>query len=346
MKLKRPKKNYSTGNEALDKKIADLVAEFSNGDNDDFVREVIISGFRFLNGGFPRLDVKIINSSLKEIYRAFSMFAKYKGIKKVSVFGSARTPREDPDYQTAIEFGSKIAAGGYMVITGAGYGIMQAANEGAGIEKSFGVSIRLPFEYEPNPFIAKERLIIFKYFFTRKLSFAKETDAIVLFPGGVGTIDEGFELLTLLQTGKSNPLPVVMIEAPGGTYWKALVNFMRDQMLAKNLISKDDFAFFKICGTADEAVHEINTFYHNYHSIRFVGEMLAIRMKREIPKDAVDRLNENFRDIITKGNIEISAALSEELEETELISHPRIVFNFDRKKYGRLRMLIDEVNRY
>ncbi len=339
-------KIYSTGNKLLDDKIGQLVNEFACGDNIDIAREIIITGFKLLNPDISRLDLKILNSSLKEVYKAFMMFSKYRGVKKVSVFGSARTKTDNPNYKIALEFSNKIAALGYMVITGAGPGIMQAGNEGAGPNKSFGVSIRLPFEYEPNPHIAKDKILKFKYFFARKLAFAKETNAIVLCHGGVGTLDEGFELLTLLQTGKSNPLPVVMLEPAGGTYWKKLDDFIKIEMLAEGLISEEDLALYKIVYSADDAVSEICNFYKNYHSIRFVGELLSIRMQRALPDTAVEEINRNFVSIIVSGVIKQSKALTEEENEKDLLTMPRLIFNFNRKNYGKLRMLIDEINKY
>ena len=341
------KKVYSTGNEILDSKIKELSNEFSKSKNADLINEIIITAFKLLNDDIGRLDIKIINSSLKEIRHAFSLFSKYRDIKKVSIFGSARTPSDSPDYKIIAEFAQKIVKENYMVITGAGPGIMQAGNEGAGENNSFGVSIKLPFEYEPNPFISKNKVINFKYFFTRKLAFAKETNAFVLGPGGVGTIDEGFEVLTLLQTGKSNPLPVVMLEAPGGNFWKKLNAFMIEEMLAKKLICAEDLALYKICYSSDEAVNEIKQFYNNYHSIRFVNEMLAIRTARAIPEEALRGINEKFRDIIIEGGITNGSALFEEDNETEEIKKmPRLLFKFNKKSFNKLRMLIDEINKY
>lgn len=339
-------RNYSTGNEALDQKITDLVAEFGSGGNTDLARELIMTGFKMLNPAISRLDMKILNASLKEVYRAFMMFSKYRGIKKVSVFGSARTKPDNPNYVIAKEFSEKIAARGYMVITGAGPGIMQAGNEGAGPDRSFGVSIRLPFEYDPNPFIAKDKVLKFKYFFARKLAFAKETNAIVLCHGGVGTLDEGFELLTLLQTGKSNPLPVVMLEPPGGSYWKKLDDFIKTEMLAEGLVSEEDLALYRIVYSADEAVAEVDNFYRNYHSIRFVGDLLSVRVQRALPEEALAKLNEKFASIVVSGSIIQSKALPEEENDADLLEMPRLVFNFNRKNFGKLRMLIDEINRH
>lgn len=346
MKESIVKRNYTTGNELLDKKIAELVAEFGSGENTDLARELIVTSFKMLNPGISRLDMKILNASLKEVYRAFMMFSKYRGVKKVSVFGSARTKPDNPNYKIALEFSKKIAELGYMIITGAGPGIMQAGNEGAGPDRSFGVSIRLPFEYDPNPHIAKDKVLKFKYFFARKLAFAKETNAIVLCHGGVGTLDEGFELLTLLQTGKSNPLPVVMLEPPGGMYWKKLDEFIKTEMLSEGLVSEEDLALYRIVYSADEAVAEVDNFYKNYHSIRFVGELLSIRMQRKIPDAGLASLNEKFAPIIVSGSLIQSGALPEEENDSELASMPRLIFNFNRRNYGRLRMLIDEINKY
>jgi len=346
MKEKITNRVYSSGNELLDRKIGELVDEFASGENIDIAREIIVTGFKLLNPQISRLDLKILNSSLKEVYKAFMMFSKYRGVKKVSVFGSARTKPENPNYKIAREFSSKIARLGYMIITGAGPGIMQAGNEGAGPDKSFGVSIRLPFEYEPNPHIAKDKVLKFKYFFARKLAFAKETNAIVLCHGGVGTLDEGFELLTLLQTGKSNPLPVVMLEPAGGTYWKKLDDFIKTEMLGEGLVSEEDLALYRIVYSADEAVEEVCNFYKNYHSLRFVGDLLSIRMQRKLPEAALAELNEKFLSIVVSGSIIQSKALAEEENETDLADMPRLVFNFNRRNYGKLRMLIDEINKY
>jgi len=343
---KRPRQPYSTGIEKLDAKIAELVAEFGNGENNELVKDIATTGFRLFRDNISKLDIKIINASLKEIFYAFSVFSKFRDKKKVSIFGSARTPEGTPDYEAAKDFGAKIAGAGYMVITGAGAGIMGAGNEGAGLENSFGVSIRLPFENETNPFIAKERLINFKYFFTRKLVFAKETDAIVLFPGGFGTLDEAFELLTLLQTGKGNPLPVIMLEAPGGTFWPNFEKFVKSEMLERGLISAEDSALYRICKNSEEAVAEIDNFYKNYHSIRFVADRLVLRMRREIPDDALAVLNSKFSDIVPAGAIEKSKPLAEEANENDLLNLPRLVFKFNKRAYARLRMLINEINRH
>lgn len=342
----RSKQYYSTGIDRLDEKIAALVAEFGAGENADFIREIAVTGFRLFRNDISRLDIKIINASLKEIFYAFSVFSKYRGRRKVSIFGSARTPEGTPDYEAAKDFGARISNAGYMVITGAGNGIMAAGNEGAGIENSFGVSIRLPFENETNRFIAKEKLIRFKYFFTRKLVFAKETDAIVLFPGGFGTLDEAFELLTLLQTGKGNPLPVIMLEAPGGTFWKNFEKFIVSEMLSRGLISPEDSALYKICKDSEEAVAEIDRFYRNYHSIRFVTDRLVLRMRREVPDASLAELNAKFSDIVPAGAIEKTGPLPEEANEPDILQLPRLIFRFDKKAYARLRMLIDEINRH
>ncbi|MEZ7892004.1 MAG: LOG family protein [Candidatus Wallbacteria bacterium] len=343
----RKKRIYTTGNTVLDSKIKELSDEFSKSKNSDLINEIIITAFKLLNDDIDRLDIKIINSALKEIRHAFSLFSKYRSVKKVSIFGSARTPSDSPDYKIIAEFAQKIIKENYMVITGAGPGIMQAGNEGAGADNSFGVSIKLPFEYEPNPFISKDKVINFKYFFTRKLAFAKETNAFVLGPGGVGTLDEGFEVITLLQTGKSNPLPVVMLEAPGGNFWKKINAFMIEEMLAKKLICEEDTALYKICYDSGEAVDEIKRFYNNYHSIRFVNEILSIRVARPIPDEALRGINEKFRGIINEGSIENGNALFEESNEAEEIRKmPRLLLKFNKKSFNKLRMLIDEINKY
>jgi hypothetical protein len=238
-----------------------------------------------------------------------------------------------------------MAAEGYMIITGAGSGIMRAAQEGAGRERSFGVNIRLPFEQEPNEFINKDpKLLTFRYFFTRKLIFIKEADAVTLFPGGFGTHDEAYESLTLIQTGKTKPMPIVFLDAPRGTYWKTWKRYVDEHLLRHHLISEEDLALLKVTTSVDEAVEEITRFYRVYHSARTVGRRLVIRLNRAIPQPLVDALSREFADILLSGPIVQSPALEEE-DEPELAALPRLVLAFNRTNFGRLRQLIDRVNR-
>lgn len=290
-------------------------------------------------------DLKLVSRALKEMRWAFHVFSRYRHIRKVSTFGSARTPEDAPAYRQAREFSRRLAERGFMVITGAGPGIMRACQEGSGRARSFGINIRLPFEQQANEFIHSDpKLVNFKYFFTRKLLFVKEADAIALFPGGFGTHDEGFESLTLLQTGKAKPMPVVFIDAPGGSYWQTWHRYVEEHLLGAGLISPSDLRLYRITDQVDEAVEEIVHFYRRYHSCRFVGEHLVIRMKEPLSPAAVRRLAEEFSDLVVHGEMEQRAALPEERDEPELADLPRLVFAFGKREYGRLRMLIDGLN--
>jgi uncharacterized protein (TIGR00730 family) len=264
----------------------------------------------------------------------------------VSVFGSARTPPEVPAARTAHEFARRITEQGYMIITGAGGGIMRAAQEGAGRGRSFGVNIRLPFEQAPNEFINKDpKLLTFRYFFTRKLMFVKEADAAAFFPGGFGTHDEGYECLTLVQTGKTKPIPLVFLDAPRGTYWKTWKRYVEEHLLRPKLISEEDMSLFRVTTSMDEAIEEITRFYRVYHSARTVGRRLVLRLTKRVPDELLDVLTHDFADILLGGSIVQSKALEEERDEPELAELPRLVLHFDRTHFGRLRQLIDRLNR-
>ncbi|HLG21811.1 MAG TPA: LOG family protein [Candidatus Manganitrophaceae bacterium] len=316
-------------------------------DNEDLIREIIITALRLSQNHVTRGDLKIIHAAVKEMRYAFKLFAPYKEIRKVSVFGSARTRPTEPIYELAAEFAEQITAENFMVITGAGEGIMRAVQGGSGRKNSFGMNILLPFEQAANEFIENDpKLMTFKYFFTRKLFFIKEANAIALFPGGFGTHDEGFEALTLLQTGKSNPLPVVFIDIPGGTYWKAWRAFVEDEILSRGLISEEDLSLFKVTDRVDVAVSEITNFYRNYHSIRFVRDQLVVRLNHPATEERLERLNDLFSDIVASGKITRTEALPEEANEPKLLSLPRIGFHFNRKGFGRLRQMIDTINLY
>lgn len=335
-------------NKLLQDKVADLIQiSGSESDNEELIREIIITALRLSKNHVTRGDLKIIHTALKEMRYAFKLFAPYKETKKVSVFGSARTRPSEPIYAQSEEFARKIAAEGFMVITGAGEGIMRAAQGGAGRDNSFGVNIYLPFEQSANEFIENDpKLMTFKYFFTRKLFFMKEANAIALFPGGFGTHDEAFEALTLLQTGKSNPLPVIFVDSPGGTYWKAWRIYVEDELLARGLISPEDMNLFKVTDHVDAAVKEITHFYYNYHSLRFVRDKLVIRLNHKVQKKMLEQLNGAFQDIIVSGKIIQTEALPDEANEPKLLALPRITFYFNRRGFGRLRQMIDEINRY
>jgi hypothetical protein len=292
-----------------------------------------------------RGDVRVIQTAVRELRHAFRTFAPYANRRKVTIFGSARFEPDRPEYRQAVEFGRQMAAAGFMIITGAGPGIMQAGHEGAGPEQSFGANIRLPWEQNPNPVIQSDRkLITFKYFFTRKLTFIRHSDALALFPGGFGTLDESYEALTLMQTGKSRIIPLVLIDRPGGTYWKTWDKQVREHLLRNELISADDLNFYQSTDSPDQAVKWITRFYRNYHSSRFVGEQLVMRLQHPPSPSAVAALNEDFADIITAAPLRVVEATPDEREDDDFVDLPRVAFRFDRKSYGRLRQLIDRLN--
>jgi uncharacterized protein (TIGR00730 family) len=293
-----------------------------------------------------RGDVKMLNTALKELRYAFKVLAPFRTRRKVSVFGSARTPPDHPAYRQAVEFGRRIAEHSFLVITGAAAGIMEAGHVGASRENSIGINILLPFEQSANAVIAGDaKLMHMRYFFTRKLLFVKESDAIALFPGGFGTQDEGFEVLTLMQTGKSHLFPIVMVDEPGGDYWTRWLEFVEDVLLKRALISPQDLALFKVTDSVDEAVAEVLNFYRVYHSMRFVKDELVLRLTRWLNEPLLQRLNEEFADILKSGRFVQSAALPAEASDTHLAELPRLRFHFDRHHLGRLRQLIDTINR-
>jgi uncharacterized protein (TIGR00730 family) len=309
------------------------------------LREILTTVVRLMRDQAAVGDLKIINTALKEMRQAFKVFAPYRHIRKVSAFGSARTGENTRVYQQAKEFAERICKDGFMLITGAGGGIMRACQQGSGRERSFGVNIRLPWEQGANEFIDRDpKLISFKYFFTRKLMFIKEADAIVLFPGGFGTHDEGFECLTLVQTGKSRPLPIVFLGEPRGTYWKTWKRYVDDHLLRPGLISPEDMALFKVTDDIDEAIAEIRRFYRVYHSSRYVGDRLVIRLNAVLSAEFVERLNGEFAGILQDGVFEVGQALPEEHGEPEIAHLPRLVFRFNRMRFGRLRQMIDVIN--
>ena len=288
-------------------------------------------------------DLKIANAALGEMAEAFRVFRPYRHIRKVTMFGSARTKPEDPVYVLARNLAARLAAADWMVVTGAGPGIMAAGLEGAGRDHAFGVNIRLPFEQGANTFIAQDpKLVEMRYFFTRKLMLIKESHAYAILPGGFGTQDEAFELLTLLQTGKAEPAPVVMIETPGGTYWHAWLRFIQDEAIAAGWISPDDRSLFKVTNTMEEASEEILGFYRNYHSCRWVGDLLVLRVEVQPSKDELADLNKRFADIVVRGTIRPAGPFPPERDDHPEL--PRLALRFDRRHYARLRLLIDAVN--
>ncbi len=329
----------------LEKRIWELIKFKGGGYNEAEVADIIANALKLLTDVKDTGDVRVIQTALRELRYAFRLFAPYAGVRKVTIFGSARTQPDKREYQQAADFGRKIVRAGFMVITGAGPGIMQAGHEGAGPENSFGVNIRLPWEQAANPVIREDKkLASFKYFFTRKLIFIRHSDAIVLFPGGFGTMDEGYEALTLMQTGKSQLMPLVLVDRPGGTYWKTWDQNIREHLLRNKLISPDDLNLYHITDDDDRAVKIITRFYRNFQSSRFVKDLLVIRLKNAPPESAIRSLNKDFADIINGAPIKIIKPTPEEREDNDHIELPRIAFGFDRRQYGRLRQLIDVIN--
>ncbi len=338
-------KRYSLEQGNFDDHIMNLIQMCGGSPHADLIKEIIVTALKLVEEPAARVDVKILNAALKELRFAFKLFGGYRHIRKVTVFGSARTAETDPGYKQSASFARKIVRHGYMVITGAGDGIMKGAQEGAGRKMSFGVNIQLPFEQLPNIYIENDpKLVTFKYFFTRKLIFVKETDAIALFPGGFGTLDEMFESLTLLQTGKSDIMPIVLIDVPGGTYWLEWRRYLEKHLMKRGLISSEDLHFFKITDNVDVAVREVTGFYKNFHSSRYVGDQLVIRLQRPISDGLLEKLNDSFKDIVIRGRIERASAVREESDEPDLSHLPRLTLRFNRKNFGRLRQLIDALN--
>lgn len=300
---------------------------------------------KLLRDGASRADLKLVSTALRELRYSFKVLAPYKNLRKVTVFGSARLPASDPAYQAAVEFGRRMADEcDFMVITGAAAGIMEAGHVGAGREKSIGFNIMLPFEQHANPIIQGDvKLMHLKYFFTRKLLFVKESDAIALFPGGFGTQDEAFEALTLVQTGKSHLFPIVMVDAPGGDYWTRWQAYVADVFVSRQLISPDDLSLYKITTGVDEAVEEIRTFYRAYHSMRYVRDDLVLRLRKPLPLAILARVRQSYADFVVTGTFEQTDGPLPE-EGGELPEMARLRFRFNRRSMGRLRQLIDFIN--
>ena len=344
MAQSKRRRAYSSGTAAIDEKVRELVAEFG-GKDPDLTFEIVATALRLARDDVGRLDRKIVNSALKEMRYAFRVFAPYRHERKVTIFGSARSAPTDPEYEQARAVAKEIVARGWMVVTGAGPGVMEGAQEGAGSERSFGVNIRLPFEAQPNPYIAEDpKLINFKYFFTRKLMFIKEADAFVLLPGGFGTLDETFELMTLIQTGKSDLHPIVLLDPPGGTFWPSFEAWISERLMDGGYVSPEDRNLYTTTDDVQVAVDEIMHFYRVYHSQRFVAGRLILRLKAIPEPKALEALSAEFADILTHGTIEPVEPSSEELRDDDACDLPRIGLWFDRMNYGRLRQLIDRLN--
>ncbi|MFZ6002521.1 MAG: TIGR00730 family Rossman fold protein [Actinomycetota bacterium] len=326
--------------------IQELLDAAGAAGNRDVLRDILRSAVGLAGDDADRLDLKITAAALKEMRAAFKMFMPLEGTPKVTVFGSARTRSDDPLYDLARRLARHLADAGWMVITGAGPGIMAAAAEGAGRQQSIGISIRLPFEESPSDVIAgDDKVVAMKYFFTRKLMLIKESSAFVCLPGGFGTQDETFELLTLLQTGKASPAPVVLLDVPGGRYWQHWREYIDAELVAAGLVSPHDHELFLITDDVDEAVAEIQQFWRSFHSIRWVGDQLVLRLVRAPSDEQLRRLNEEFApDLLVEGEIARSDPLPAEVSDRDNLDLPRLVMRFDPRKAGRLRALIDAVN--
>ncbi len=334
---------YDMGNPELDAMVTELVAAASPNTDAELVGEIIVTALKLGRDNASRGDLKLINTALKEMRYSNLVFSRHDE-PKVTIYGSARLTEDDPNYKITTEFASTMARSGWGVITGAGPGIMEAGNRGAGIDHSYGVNIRLPFESDSNPYIAPERVVNFKYFFTRKLGFVKEAHAFVLLPGGWGTLDEAFELLTLVQTGKSDLHPIVLLEAEGTNYWGPMIEFIKDRQLAKGLITDSDLSIFLHTLDARAAAEHIWHFYSNYHSQRYAGGRLILRLREGPDDEELEALSEEFSDIIVEGPIERVGASQAEIDDVDAVDLDRIAFVFDRRHFGRLRMLIDRLN--
>ena len=338
IKLNQPSEALRSAHEVLTAECKDL--------RSSLYKDLVLNALKCKRDELDILDLKVINRAIAEFRHAAAVFKPYRNVRKVSIFGSARTAADRPEYEQAVKFGQLAAKDGFMVITGASSGIMKAGIEGAGAKNSFGVKILLPFEREPAKiFESCPKLINFKYFFTRKIFFVMEADAVALFPGGFGTHDEAFEVLTLLQTGKAPLMPVVLVEAPGDNYWEAWDQFIRLQLLNRGLISPADLSFYKIVNSAEEAGNWIKYYYSTYHSMRQVNDNLIIRLEKELRDIHISKLNEEFKDLIESGCIHKISALPDEADEPDLLDKPRISLVYNTRSAARLNEMILEINR-
>ncbi len=332
--------------EALIKSIREIASNPEEYPESKCLHDIISTAIKFTRDRPSRGDMKMVTQAFKELRYAFRVFAPYRRIRKVAVFGSARTPEGAPEYEAAFRLANQMIRIGWMVVTGAGPGIMQAAQGGAGRSNSFGVNIRLPFEQKANPVIADDpKLVNFKYFFSRKVVFVKEVDAICLFPGGFGTFDEAYESLTLIQTGKSKIVPIVCIDEPGGTYWQEWLEYVRRNLSAGRYIDPTDLHLVQTTQDVDEAVEIVRHFYSNFHSFRYLPEYLVLRVVEPVSDALLDKVNSEFGDLLSSGRFQrVDAHRYEERDEPETASLHRIGGRFERKRISRLRQLINLIN--
>lgn len=343
MPAPRPRSHF--GDEVVDRLLSEAIGATGSDSNDDLVRSLMVTALDMDQAEVDRLELKIANQSLAEMLNAWRVFSPWGDNAKATIFGSARTQPGHPDYELAKVFGERLAERGWMAITGAGPGIMTAGIEGTGRENAFGVNIVLPFEQVAADIIeGDEKLATFRYFFTRKLTFMKETDAFAVFPGGFGTLDEAFELMTLIQTGKSYPVPIVLLDHEDSTYWQGWQQFVDAELLGGGMISPHDTGLYLHTHDPDEAVEYICSFYSCYHSIRFVRSKLVIRLLSPLTDEALATLNEEFTDIVADGTIEAIDITSAELKDNDHVELPRIAFRFDNRSFARLVALIHRIN--
>ncbi|ACK65232.1 conserved hypothetical protein [Rippkaea orientalis PCC 8801] len=331
---------------SLTEDLGELIKNLPEHRYGDLIQRGLSVLLRIAGDDIDRLDWKILTTALEDLEQGFQTFYPYRHVRKVTIFGSSRLSPQSSEYRLAVEFARYITQFGFMVLTGAGGGIMQAGNEGAGREHSFGLNIQLPFEQSSNPFIAGDpKLINFKYFFTRKLFFLRESDAVALFPGGFGTQDEAFETLTLCQTGRYGPSPLVLIDEPGGDYWKSWNDHNYHNLLSRGLISEEDFSLYTITDSLAQACNVIRNFYCVYHSSRYVGDLFVMRLNSELSDEQVEQLNEEYSDILIKGKIQKSGVLPREKGDgTEAL--PRLVLHFNQRNLGRLYQMINQINQF
>ena len=329
----------------LQKEISELVSEFGAIHNTDYVMQLISTSLGLGVDKTSTLDLKIASSALKEMREAFAMFQPFIQRRKVTIFGSARTKKDDPLYSHTLTVAKSLADLGWMVVTGAGPGIMEAGMEGAGRERSIGVSIRLPFESEATSIIAgDEKYVSMRYFFTRKLMLVKESQAFLCLPGGFGTLDETFELLTLTQTGKGVPVPIVLLDLPGDRFWHSIDDMIRNQLLVRGLVSPEDLALYRVCDSIEDATSEIQGFYRNYHSVRYIGKHLIMRLNTEPSAHLINVLNDKFGSLCRTGGFEVVPPHSAEKTENDQLEKFRLRFDPNRSDAGGLRELINFLN--
>ena len=336
-------RSYDLGDPELDERIRQLVTDASPNPNADLIAEIVTTALKLHRDNPTRGDLKLVNTALKEMRYSMLVFSRHDE-PKITIFGSARITQDDPDYLLARDLAALMADKGWGIITGAGPGVMEAGNLGAGPEHSYGVNIRLPFEANANVHLSPARTVNFKYFFTRKLAFVKESHAFAIFPGGFGTLDEAFELLTLIQTGKSDLHPIVLMEAEESGYWSRILPFVADVMATDGYISSADMNLFSVHSDPEAAAEEILHFYANYHSQRYVDGRLVLRLQEAPDPATLERLNRDYADIVVGEPLEVVEASSQEVADADALELERVSFRFDRRNFGRLRRLIDELN--